>query len=200
MKGRNVDEELGTHEGHIDSKMFLATDPTHQISSDRITGRRSLTVDGCDEQITAFWLSTRQGAKPRPVTALAICPEPLICIGTLFMQTNSQVINKSNNALQFPLVATNPSAHSAPLRDFARLWPKLGTDSKKLRRLPWQSLASDFPEQLLPNIDYSSLDGWHRGFFQQAPRICRCEAEPAWAAWHLWIGFPVKRARCNYLE
>lgn len=47
-----------------------------------------------------------------------------------------------------------------PLRDFARLRLKLGTDSeKKLCRLPWQSLASDFPEQLLPNIDYSSLDG-----------------------------------------
>lgn len=79
-----------------------------------------------------------------------------------------------------------------PLRDFARLRLKLGTDSKKLRRLPWQSLASDFPEQLLPNIDYSSLDGWHRGFFQRAARICQGEAEPAWAAWHLWIGFPVK--------
>lgn len=65
MKGRDADEEMG-HEGHIDSKMFPATDPTRQISSDRITGRRSVIVDGCDEQITVFWLNKRQGAKPQP--------------------------------------------------------------------------------------------------------------------------------------
>lgn len=58
-------EELETHKGHIDSKMFLATVATHQISSDRITGRRSLIVDACDEQITVFWLNKRQGAKPQ---------------------------------------------------------------------------------------------------------------------------------------
>lgn len=65
MKGRDADEELQTHKGHMDGKMFLATVPTRQISSDRITGRRSLIVDGCDEQITVFWLNKRAWAKPQ---------------------------------------------------------------------------------------------------------------------------------------